>query len=481
VRAFGPVAALFAGFVATRAAYYAAGVRFDDSTLGSYLQYIDPELLREDLWPSVWHLHYQPPLYNLYLGLVLHVDRDGDGHRLFFATYLLAGLALTFAMYALMKRLGVPPWWSVAVALVFVSTPAVVLYENWLYVDYLVAVALVIVALLLHRFAAGAGARYAAAAFWLLAAVVLSRTLFHLVWLVAVVGLIALLAQAHRREVLLAAALPLLLCAAFYGKNLVQHGTFTASTCNGVNLNRVSTNQLSVPMRQRLIAEGELTRFALAGSSAPSPESLHPRHRKGVRLLDQPYKSTGKVNLNATAWEELCASNARDARTVMRHYPRAYASGVANGTLVYLRPSTDYAVLDDGGNVPRVDTLERVTSAVALGQFERTPVMANDLLENLRGVGWFILLAHAAAVAAAAGTLLRARRQHRWSSPEVVVAAFVLLTLTWVTLAGNLFENGENNRFRFVVDPLVVVMLTAWIAARRTRARAVSQDGPSVM
>jgi hypothetical protein len=50
-----------------------------------------------------------------------------------------------------------------------------------------------------------------------------------------------------------------------------------------------------------------------------------------------------------------------------------------------------------------------------------------------------------------------------------------------VTLVGNLFENGENNRFRFVVDPLVVVMLTAWIAARRTRARAVSQDGPSVM
>jgi hypothetical protein len=32
---------------------------------------------------------------------------------------------------------------------------------------------------------------------------------------------------------------------------------------------------------------------------------------------------------------------------------------------------------------------------------------------------------------------------------------FVALCLGWVTLVGNLLERGENNRFRFAIDPLI--------------------------
>ncbi|MDX6697304.1 MAG: hypothetical protein QOE65_701 [Solirubrobacteraceae bacterium] len=471
------------GFAATRVIYRLVGVRFDGARLGTTLQFIDPQLLREDLVSSLWHLHYQPPLYNLYLGLVLKASGD-DGTTIFHATYLLAGLALALALYALMCRLGVRAGWSAAIALGFAASPAIVLYENWLYVEYLVAAALTLSAVLLHRFAAGAGAGNAVAAFWLLGGIVLSRTLFHLVWLVGIAGIVVLLLPGRRREVLLAAIVPVALCAAVYGKNLVQQGSFSASTCTGVNLYDISTNELSPSERAHLVARGELSRFALLNPNFLPRRLVRGGRPTGVRLLDEPVKSTGAPNLNATGYKGPCRRYAADARTVIRRHPRAYATGVANAVLIFLRPSSDYKYLDRD-NVREVKGPERVMAAAVMGQFERTPVTL-DLEKNLRAIGWFILLGYGAAVAIAVGTLATARRGRTWDAPAALVAALFLATFAWVTLAGTLFDVGENNRFRFPVDPLALAVLAGGVArhlSRRAGAHgsvAAAPDGPSV-
>lgn len=57
---------------------------------------------------------------------------------------------LAVAIYLLLERLGVPRWWSVALALFMSMTPATLLYENFLFYDYPVMVLLVLAALSLH-------------------------------------------------------------------------------------------------------------------------------------------------------------------------------------------------------------------------------------------------------------------------------------------------------------------------------------------
>ena len=66
-----PVAVIVAGFLASRIAAYAAGIRLAPDPLTWYWQYIEPALLKERLLESLFYLHSQPPLFNLFIGLAL--------------------------------------------------------------------------------------------------------------------------------------------------------------------------------------------------------------------------------------------------------------------------------------------------------------------------------------------------------------------------------------------------------------------------
>ncbi len=101
---------LYAGpllaFVVSEAMARALGVRFADNTLGSLYQYLDPEILRNDLARGLYYLHAQPPLFNLFLGWVLKLF-PGVSRAAFSVIYGLAGLAMLMGMAWLMERLGV--------------------------------------------------------------------------------------------------------------------------------------------------------------------------------------------------------------------------------------------------------------------------------------------------------------------------------------------------------------------------------------
>ncbi len=173
-RAAAPTLLLLAAFALSRVVYWALGVRFDDAPLGTFTQYLDPALLRHHLFGSLWQLHSQPPLFNLYLGIVLKLAY-GARTTVFALTFLALGAVLVVALFRLMLRLGVDRRVAFALAFAFAAAPGTVLFENWLYVDYAVATGLVVAALLIYRFCAGGSVWALTLAFAMLAAIVLSR------------------------------------------------------------------------------------------------------------------------------------------------------------------------------------------------------------------------------------------------------------------------------------------------------------------
>jgi len=146
-------------FALSRVIYFAAGVRPDTIPIGTYLQYIDPVLLREHLWQSLFYLREQPPGFNLYLGLVLKTAAHPEA--LFLVIHLLMGLALAFSLMAVMMRLGVADWLAFLLAAMFTLSPITVLYENWVFYEYPVMVFLTVAAWAMGRYIRAAKFRHA--------------------------------------------------------------------------------------------------------------------------------------------------------------------------------------------------------------------------------------------------------------------------------------------------------------------------------
>ena len=63
--------------------------------------------------------------------------------------------------------------------------------------------------------------------------------------------------------------------------------------------------------------------------------------------------------------------------------------------------------------------------------------------------------------------------------PFSLTLLFLLINIIYVTLAGNFFEMGENNRFRFVIDPFVLIILGLFIHNGLLKIKQKYSDGTS--
>ncbi|MFP4058826.1 MAG: hypothetical protein ACLF0G_18305 [Candidatus Brocadiia bacterium] len=470
-----PLAAAAALFGLSRLAYRAAGVRFDATPLAWFWQYVDPVLLRTDLARSLVHLHSQPPLFNLFLGLVL---KACPGHLVAAceAVYALLGLGLALALCRVLMRLGVRREASVALAALFAASPACVIYEHWLFYDYPVAALLCFAALALHGFASSGRGWAGAAFFALLGCLALTRSLFHLAWLAVVAGLVLVGMPGRRRRVAAACAVPLLAVALWYGKNLWLFGQFTSSTWLGMNVARITTLKVPRERRAEMVARGTLSPLALVAPFRPLEAyepCLAPLQPAGVRVLDQRRKRIGAPNFHHAAYIDVAGIYLRDAVAVVRHRPRAYLRGLFDAWVRYFMPATDYFWVR--GNRQKVAGLDRAWS-VALGRVRFDPWPQSEEVvseESRRGPGRkalnaALVLVVACPVLTVYGLVVGFRALRRGGEGRALglTVLFACVTIVYVTVVGNALEVGENHRNRFALGPLYVVLLGLFLARR---------------
>ena len=324
-------------FAASRALYFAAGVRFNDWPLGVYWQYLDPFLLKRKLGESLLHLHGQPPLFNLYLGTAL---ATGHERTVFVVTFLLGGLAVYAGSFLVMRRLGVSAPLAFALATWLAVSPAFVAYENWLFYSLPVAALLVLAALAFERALRTGRVRDGFVFLLLLAVVCLTRSLYHLVYLLAAVALLALGGRDWRRA-LAAGLVPVLLVVSLYAKNKVLFGHFAASTWTGMSLGHLTIDPLPRVEADRLVAAGTLSPASLlpAYSRARVYQGAYfdPPPATRVRALYWEEKTTGAPNYHHAAYVRISEDLLRDSLWVLRHRPRVYLASVREAWSIYFR------------------------------------------------------------------------------------------------------------------------------------------------
>jgi hypothetical protein len=94
-------------------------------------------------------------------------------------------------------------------------------------------------------------------------------------------------------------------------------------------------------------------------------------------------------------------------------------------------------------------------------------------------VSWLVVLQYIAVTAAGCALAVCALTRRRLTAAQQT-RVFIGTTVAYALVVGDLFEYGDNNRFRFETDPLVCVAFVALvvtaITARSRRGRAAPTD-----
>jgi hypothetical protein len=477
-------------YAASHVLYGILGVRFDAGTFPHYMQFIDQNLLSDRLIESLWYYHANPPLLNLFVGIGLKLF--GAAATGFFSlAFHVLGVAAALSVYALTLALSRS---SIAAALatgLMVFSPSFVLYENWLMYSFPAAGLLVLSAAALHRYVATRSTRWAVGFFSLLAALLLTRSLFHLAWLVMVALLLTAALWPWRRQVLLAAAVPILVVALWYGKNYYLFGTFSSSTWFGLGFSNISTLAVTRAELEPLIERGELSQFALISRYHEmdrlfTSQQLEPT---GIAVLDQVRKSSGEYNFNN---QQLLAINryyTADGIKVVQHFPASYVIGLIISNRLFFSPS-NMNLYFDAGNRAAVRPMEAVFNPLLYGVSARPGVIqqphfgftGQSFLEVNTSlplfVAWWLLLAYGYSQARRA--FLGGQPDDR---PRAIVIGFIVFTMLYIYGVGTAFELAENYRYRWVVEPITFVLaataLTHLVRIVRVRLAARRVEGAS--
>ncbi|MEP6714340.1 MAG: hypothetical protein ABJC09_02125 [Terriglobia bacterium] len=454
-------------FAISRVLYFAAGIRFDIRPLDHNFQIVDPLLMKTRLLETLFYLHTQPPGFNLLIGVIVKIF-PAYAAVILDALYMACGASLCWSLFGLMRILQVRTAVAFTLTALFICSPGVVLFENYLMYEYPIMALLCASAVILHSLIERPTFRVASLFFFVLTIMMYIRAVFQLEWLVLLVALLAWLMKGHRKMILSAAALPLALVLALYVKNEIVFGTFSTSTWLGFNADTITLHQLTPEEHEKLIAAGLVSTVG----RIPSMEPLSafrgiepPAAPTEIPVLDQLEDSTGRVNYNNIGYLPLHAYYVHDARAIILHYPKAYLRSVVRAAFTYFLPSGDFPFFDQNG--PHIESFDRIFNIVFFGQWKTAPNRKDLRAIEAQGgslqlplyTGTYLLLGLPALFCFGLIQAWRAFRLSAELSSSAMVLAYVLFQIAYITAIVSLLSCFENNRYRLPIDPFFVALL----------------------
>ena len=457
------------------------GVRFDADPVNWFWQIIEPDLLQTRLLESVFFHHSQPPAFNLLLGAAMKIAPD---HWQALLAWLWMGMAalLAWMLLNLVRGLGVPAWPAAIATCVFILSPPVVLYENWLFYTYPEAVLLTASGYLALRFAKDRRPRHAWMVFSVMALLALTRSAFHLAWYVALAAFLLVATRTWRTRVALTAVGPFVVVLAVYVKNAIVFGTFASSTWFGMNLGQIALRQLPPAERTALVEAKVLSPLALQNpfqSLGTYPGDWTTPEFRDVPVLQRKLRGGRSPNFNRVEYIAVSRAFARDSFAAIRSRPDLYLDTVGRAALLYFTPASDYPFLKK--NRAQLTVLEAIYNRSVFGTFAApTAGMQGEWLSGREVEERFTWMWFALVLLGTAGALIAfVRELHAKTSlsPETTTRLFLLANVLYLSLVGIFLEFGENNRLRFPIDPLVVPLAMASIVPMVSAARNAVRSG----
>ena len=433
---------------------------FGPDKWGWFSQSLPTELLRTRAAESIWYMHGQPPLWNA-LGAVL-IKLFGSLHMHALQALHIALGAVTAGMCVqIVGRVTRAPRVALVTGLVVALHPALFLFEAYALYTTAAAFLVTVSAFLVTRAQEDEGGRAALGFVAVVVALIMTRSVYHLILLLGVIPLaLLLIGRPTRRQLALLLVLALL-PTAWYGKNRIQYGFFGASSWYGMGLWRTALFDQDSAVLDDLLNSGTVSPVVRVEAFAAPIEYRHLGYDEESPIPVLSRNDSHNINIPAIS---------RDYRSsavlLIKASPTQYLRNVITAYGNFATPSTDFAHL--------ADNRDHIKLHVAVEQtiFGR-PLVAR--LENALGKGYygsFYFVLFPAVLLLYVFQVTR-RLRHRGTLQRIrqdAAPLFMAVMVCYTIAIACAMELGENLRFKFVIEPIFLALLA--IVASRIWSRA---------
>ncbi|HRQ37427.1 MAG TPA: hypothetical protein PLD25_05885 [Chloroflexota bacterium] len=416
-------------------------------------QTIPADLLRSDLWQSLWHYHAQPPLFNLFGAFLLKLFYPHHLEAMHFI-YIVLGSLLAGMVYRVLWALTNRARLSFVTAVLLALNPALFLYEAYPLYDLPTAflVMLSIFCIAIYR---TNPRQWPLVAFVVtLNLLVLTRSFYHLLILFVSIPFVLFLARGQRGRLLPVLFLVSLLSVGWYAKNEYRFGFFGSSSWQGIGLWKIVGVAYSADEMAALVEQG-LVSPAVANLPEFSPPSLFVPYGFTATTAVPVLAQDDYNNINILAISQMYN---RSALNVLKQDPGRYALTVILAYMVYTSPPSRFYHLTE--NAARMGVHEQFVSGYLLGQ--RFIQRYSPLRDETMGSWLAILLPVNFMI-----YLLWVFKQNRLSPGRWrvylhtdAVMVWLVFMIVYTTAVGITLEYIENVRFQFLVEqPIWIFMV----------------------
>jgi hypothetical protein len=448
----GGVLVLF--FVLSRMFVTVAGVSMDQTALYRYWQYLDVFTLQHHLLQGVWYDHTQPPLFNLFLGGVLKVA-GGYAAVAFQLLFKIFTLANAWLLLNILRKVTRHSRLPLLLSLLYLLSPATIIFENELFYTSFITLLLLISVRSLLYLEDHITWHHAAGLFIPLVLVCLTRSMYHIVWLLVLSALVCIW---HRKKdnarlLFLGSLLSFLLVGSWYVKNYLIFHELSTSTWMGMNMARNVFHDATVTDTSDIAAIEPFSSISHYRRFLPSG---YEQRYAGLndRDLLQEWKNDSFINEKHVGYIEVSRLYAAASKKAIRARPTAYLMNVLQSAIIYFAPATRYPTTEYlSEKMKWYDVVYSFNlSHFAHGKQQRRIALTVSAIPKfiiyLLVFGWLVR------------EVIRRR-----TVPGGLVTVFITCIIAYIFSVSSLFEHYENMRFRYEVEPLFIVLVGIVLSA----------------
>jgi len=452
-------------FILSRVIFSLKGGSFLATPLSFAKQYLDPLLLKNDLIRSLFYLHSQPPLFNLFLGIILKVSPiPSISYELLFKT---AGIVIPLLFYSILTSLGIHTLVAFIVTTIFMLNPTLILYENLLYYSYIEALLVLLSIFSLLYWSSKKGFMYLLLFWTSLLCLGMIRSLFHpVLFLIIAVVLSLYLKRAGKglrlaRHFLLSSLIVLIPMSLWCVKNFCLYDFLGTSSWEGMSL-WIKTNGYDPEKLEQFYRNGMVSQQAVvAGLDTFQPihhfyEEDYLKHIPCHHPADcNEWRSSGTPNFNHSGYVYLSKQLRRDAISLILYNPTLFAFYSVGSYSLMLWHASDSVQALFMDNMQILEKLENVYRFLYFG------FLGVESKRSTQQLWWVrTIIISTIFLFFYASTLINLfRKRDSFSLTIFTVCLFCLLIHTYTLFVSSLVEFGENNRFRFPVDAAFLVLI----------------------